>query len=118
MFLIVNAAVEMYFETHRDLWPTAKACHPFGPIMGLVTTATVWSFATTSMAYPKVLNWALFAGKRSYGIYLLHITAVSAAMRVAKKAVGGDSGLMYDLIAVTLATLIVRGRGGDPVAAV
>ncbi|HEX3147959.1 MAG TPA: acyltransferase [Gemmataceae bacterium] len=89
ILLVVNAALE---------W-----CHPFGPVMGLVTTTTVWSFATTTTAYPKMLNWALFAGKRSYGIYLLHITAVSAAMRVAQKAVGGTSGLVYDVIAVTLA---------------
>jgi len=77
----------------------------FGPVMGVVTTATVWSFATTTTPYPKVLNWALFAGKRSYGIYLLHITAVSAAMRVATKALGGaTAGWAYDLIAVSLAT--------------
>jgi peptidoglycan/LPS O-acetylase OafA/YrhL len=51
------------------------------------------------------LNWALFAGKRSYGIYLLHITAVSAAMRVATKALtGATAGWKYDLIAVSLAT--------------
>jgi peptidoglycan/LPS O-acetylase OafA/YrhL len=107
VFLVGNAALEMFFRTHRDLWPTAEACHPFGPVMGLVTTATVWSFATTSMAYPKVLNWALFAGKRSYGIYLLHITAVSAAMRVATKALGGEtSGWAYDLVAVTLAVAL------------
>ena len=83
----------------------AELCHPFGPVMGAVTTATVWSFATTTTPYPKVLNWALFAGKRSYGIYLLHITAVSAAMRVASKALGGaTAGWAYDLIAVSLAT--------------
>lgn len=77
----------------------------FGPIMGVVTTATVWSFATTTTPYPKLLNWALFAGKRSYGIYLLHITAVSAAMRVATKALtGATAGWKYDLIAVSLAT--------------
>jgi peptidoglycan/LPS O-acetylase OafA/YrhL len=103
--LLVNAALEMYFETHRDLFPTAKAFHPFGPVMGFVTTATVWSFATTATGYPKLLNWALFAGKRSYGIYLLHITAVSAAMRVAQKALGGaTAGWAYDLITVVLAT--------------
>jgi len=107
VILIVNAAVEMAFETHRDLFPAAKAFHPFGPVMGLVTTATVWSFATTTTAYPKVLNWALFAGKRSYGIYLLHITAVSAAMRVTTKALGGaTAGWAYDLVAVVLATVL------------
>lgn len=107
VLLVVNAAVDMYFETHRELFPTAKAFHPFGPVMGVVTTATVWSFATTTLTYPKLLNWALFAGKRSYGIYLLHITAVSAAMRVATKALGGaTSGWLYDLIAVGLATLL------------
>jgi peptidoglycan/LPS O-acetylase OafA/YrhL len=107
VLLVVNAAVEMYFEVHRNLFPTAKAFHPFGPVMGLVTTATVWSFATTTLAYPKLLNWALFAGKRSYGIYLLHIVAVSAAMRVATKATGGATdGWLYDLIAVGLATLM------------
>jgi peptidoglycan/LPS O-acetylase OafA/YrhL len=101
----VNAAVEMSFNLHRDLYPTAHAFESFGPIMGVVTTATVWSFATTTMPFPKLLNWALFAGKRSYGIYLLHITAVSAAMRVATKALGGSTaGWAYDLIAVTLAT--------------
>jgi peptidoglycan/LPS O-acetylase OafA/YrhL len=99
--------VEMYFEVHRDLFPTGRAFHPFGPVMGLVTTATVWSFATTTTGYPKLLNWALFAGKRSYGIYLLHITAVSAAMRVATRALGGaTSGWKYDLLAVGLATLM------------
>jgi peptidoglycan/LPS O-acetylase OafA/YrhL len=83
----------------------AEVCHAFGPVMGVVTTATVWSFATTTTPYPKLLNWALFAGKRSYGIYLLHITAVSAAMRVATKALGGaTAGWAYDLIAVVLAT--------------
>jgi peptidoglycan/LPS O-acetylase OafA/YrhL len=77
----------------------------FGPIMGVVTTATVWAFATTTTPYPKLLNWALFAGKRSYGIYLLHITAVSAAMRVATKALfGATAGWKFDLIAVSLAT--------------
>ena len=85
----------------------ADACHSFGPIMGLVTTATVWSFATTTVAYPKLLNWALFAGKRSYGIYLLHITAVSAAMRVATKVLSGaTAGWAYDLIAVSIAVAL------------
>jgi peptidoglycan/LPS O-acetylase OafA/YrhL len=107
VFLVVNAAVEMYFEVHRDLFPTAKAFHPFGPVIGVVTTATVWSFATTTLAYPRLLNWALFAGKRSYGIYLLHITAVSAAMRLTTRALGGaTSGWLYDLMAVGLATLL------------
>jgi peptidoglycan/LPS O-acetylase OafA/YrhL len=91
VFLVVNAAMEL--------------CHPFGPVMGVVTTAIVWSFATTSTPYPKLLNWALFAGKRSYGIYLLHITAVSAAMRLAQMTLGGaTAGWAYDLIAVGVAT--------------
>ena len=105
VLLVVNAAVEMYFKTHRGLYPTAEAFHPFGPVMGVVTTATVWSFATTTTPYPKLLNWALFAGKRSYGIYLLHITAVSAAMRLAQIALGeATGGWAYDLIAVVVAT--------------
>jgi peptidoglycan/LPS O-acetylase OafA/YrhL len=107
VFLVVNAAVGTYFETHRDMFPTAKAFHSFGPIMGLVTTATVWSFATTTTTYPKMLNWVLFAGKRSYGIYLLHVAAVSAGMRMATRSLdGATAGWAYDLIAVTLATLM------------
>jgi peptidoglycan/LPS O-acetylase OafA/YrhL len=90
VFLVVNAALEL--------------CHPFGPVMGVVTTAIVWSFVTTTTPYPKLLNWALFAGKRSYGIYLLHITAVSAAMRLAQTALGKTGGWKYDLIAVGVAT--------------
>lgn len=82
----------------------AELFHAFGPVMGVVTTATVWSFATTTTPYPKVLNWALFAGKRSYGIYLLHVAAVSAAMRGAQLALGGaTAGWKYDLIACSLA---------------
>src|SRR5262249_10537894 len=88
--LLANAAADLF--------------HPFGPVMGLVTTATGWSFATAATAYPRLMNWALFAGKRSYGIYLLHIVAVPVGIRLATRGTGETSGLLFDLIACTVAT--------------
>jgi peptidoglycan/LPS O-acetylase OafA/YrhL len=58
--------------------------HPFGPVMELVTTVTVWSFATTRTPYPRPLSLLLEVGKLSYGIYLLHLPVCSLALRVGR----------------------------------
>src|SRR5262245_59274614 len=47
--------------------------HPFGPVMGVVTTLTVWSFAVTRTPVPSPLKTLVLFGRWSYGIYLVHL---------------------------------------------
>lgn len=54
--------------------------HPFGPVMGVVTTLTVWSFAVTPMSVPRPAGPLVTWGKWSYEIYLLHLPFVSAGL--------------------------------------
>src|SRR5262249_42736397 len=53
---------------------------PFGRVMGIVTTRTVWSFAVTRLDLPWSLRPMALAGKWSYGIYLLHLPVCSASL--------------------------------------
>jgi len=57
----------------------AVVFHPFGPVMGIVTTVVVWSFATTRTGVPGSLQMPTRFGKWSYGIYLLHLPMCMAA---------------------------------------
>lgn len=92
VFLVANAAADRY--------------HAFGPVVGAVTTVTVWSFATTTTRFPRALDWGRFAGKRSYGIYLLHIAPVSVGVRLAPWVVGQTTGPWFDLVACTVAAAL------------
>jgi len=56
----------------------------FGPVMGLVTTLVVWSFATTRMEVPGSLQMPTKAGKWSYGIYLFHLPFCHAALMMCR----------------------------------
>ena len=58
--------------------------HPFGPVMGVVTTLTVWSFATTRTPVTPPLTWLVQFGKWSYGIYLVHLPFCSGGLRAAQ----------------------------------
>jgi peptidoglycan/LPS O-acetylase OafA/YrhL len=79
---------------------------PFGPIMGVVTTAVVWSFATTRVAMPAALAPLVTAGKWSYGIYLLHLPFCSAALRICEKAgLRKEEPVSYYAAAAVLATV-------------
>ena len=79
---------------------------PFGPIMGVLTTAVVWSFATTRVAMPTALWPMVKAGKWSYGIYLLHLPFCSAALTLCRKAgLGPDGPVSYFVTAGVLATV-------------
>lgn len=78
---------------------------PFGPVMGLLTTAVVWSFAVTRVGLPTVLGPAVRAGKWSYGIYLLHLPLCSAAKAVCGKVgLGPHQPVLYYTAAAVLAT--------------
>ncbi|HEX3147960.1 MAG TPA: acyltransferase [Gemmataceae bacterium] len=79
---------------------------PFGPVMGLVTTITVWSFAVTRMPVPRSMNWLVLCGKWSYGIYLVHLPFCSAGLRVAQR-LGLDEGpkVLYFGVATLVATV-------------
>jgi peptidoglycan/LPS O-acetylase OafA/YrhL len=59
--------------------------HPFGPVMGVLTTVTVWSFAVTKMPVPRPWDLLVTWGKWSYEIYLLHLPFVSAGLLVARE---------------------------------
>lgn len=79
---------------------------PFGPIMGVVTTMVVWSFATTRVPMPAALCPLVAAGKWSYGIYLLHLPFCSAALTLCRKAgLGPDEPVGYFAAAAVLATV-------------
>jgi peptidoglycan/LPS O-acetylase OafA/YrhL len=80
--------------------------HPFGPIMGVVTTLTVWSFATTTTPVPRPLSLLVLGGKWSYGIYLVHLPFCSAGLRVAQRlGLEGCPGFVYFGVATALATV-------------
>jgi peptidoglycan/LPS O-acetylase OafA/YrhL len=84
--------------------------NPFGPVMGLVTTLTVWSFATTRMPVPR--PWGLLAkwGKWSYEIYLVHLPFCSLGNQTARE-LGRRLGLetlprgVYVVVAAGVATV-------------
>ena len=59
--------------------------HPFGPVMGVVTTLTVWSFATTRMPVPRPMTVLVLCGKWSYGIYLVHLPFCGGGLRAAQR---------------------------------
>jgi peptidoglycan/LPS O-acetylase OafA/YrhL len=59
--------------------------HAFGPIMATVTTLTVMSFAMTKTPFPRHASWMLFAGKLSYGVYLIHLPVCSLSLRIAQQ---------------------------------
>jgi peptidoglycan/LPS O-acetylase OafA/YrhL len=84
--------------------------HPFGPVMGVVTTLTVWSFATTRMAVPPPLTWLVQFGKWSYSIYLVHLPFCSGGLRAAQwLGLEGSPGLVYFGVATLLATAGATG---------
>jgi len=79
--------------------------HPFGPVMGVVTTLTVWSFATTRTPVTPPLTWLVQFGKWSYGIYLVHLPFCSGGLRAAQwLGLEGAPGLVYFGVATLLAT--------------
>jgi peptidoglycan/LPS O-acetylase OafA/YrhL len=80
-------------------------CHPFGPVMGVVTTLTVWSFATTRTPVPSPLGWLVQFGKWSYSIYLVHLPFCSGGLRAAQwLGLEGATGFVYFGVATLLAT--------------
>jgi peptidoglycan/LPS O-acetylase OafA/YrhL len=80
--------------------------HPFGPVMGLVTTLTVWSFAVTRVLVPSSLNPLVLFGKWSYGIYLVHLPFCSGGLRAAQwLGLDGAPGVVYFGTATLIATL-------------
>jgi peptidoglycan/LPS O-acetylase OafA/YrhL len=84
--------------------------HPFGPVMGVVTTLTVWSFATTRMPVPPPLTWLVQFGKWSYSIYLVHLPFCSGGLRAAQwLGLEGSPGLVYFGVATLLATAGATG---------
>jgi peptidoglycan/LPS O-acetylase OafA/YrhL len=87
--------------------------HPFGPVMGVVTTLTVWSFAVTRLEVPRSLKPMVLAGKWSYGIYLLHLPVCSASLRVCRD-LGLESGgkVLYFTAAAVLATVWTAALAG------
>jgi peptidoglycan/LPS O-acetylase OafA/YrhL len=80
--------------------------HPFGPVMGVVTTLTVWSFATTRMPVPAPATSLVLWGKWSYSIYLVHLPFCSLGLRAAQR-LGLEDGSwpVYVGVAALLATL-------------
>ena len=80
--------------------------HPFGPVMGVVTTLTVWSFAVTRTPVPRPLDGLVRCGKWSYGIYLVHLPFCSLGLRVATR-LGLDEAprAVYVSVAALLATV-------------
>jgi len=86
--------------------------HPFGPVMGVLTTVTVWSFAVTKMPVPRPWDLLVTCGKWSYEIYLLHLPFVSGALLVTRELerLAHELGLeavprgVYVTVAAVLAT--------------
>jgi peptidoglycan/LPS O-acetylase OafA/YrhL len=79
--------------------------HPFGPVMGVVTTLTVWSFATTRTPVTPPLTWLVQFGKWSYGIYLVHLPFCSGGLRAAQwLGLEPAHGPVYFGVATLLAT--------------
>ena len=79
--------------------------HPFGPVMGVVTTLVVWAFATTRVGVPRSLKLSTTAGKWSYGIYLFHLPFCSAALLMCRFARLDHLGTIgYFVAAVVIAT--------------
>jgi len=80
--------------------------HPFGPVMGVVTTLTVWSFATTRMPVPPPATSLVLCGKWSYSIYLVHLPFCSLGLRAAQRlGLEDGSWAVYVGVAALLATL-------------
>jgi peptidoglycan/LPS O-acetylase OafA/YrhL len=80
--------------------------HPFGPVMGVVTTLTVWSFAVTRTPVPASLGWLVQCGKWSYGIYLVHLPFCSGGLRVAQwLGLEGTPSAVYFGVATLIATV-------------
>lgn len=80
--------------------------HPFGPVMGLVTTLTVWSFAVTRTPVPSPLNGLVLFGRWSYGIYLVHLPFCSGGLRAAQwLGLEGAPGPVYFGVATLIATV-------------
>jgi peptidoglycan/LPS O-acetylase OafA/YrhL len=86
---------------------------PFGPVMGVVTTLTVWSFAVTRLALPWSLRPMALAGKWSYGIYLLHLPVCSASLAVCRKLGLSEAvPVPYFTAAAVLATVWTAALAG------
>jgi peptidoglycan/LPS O-acetylase OafA/YrhL len=80
--------------------------HPFGPVMGMVTTLTVWSFAVTETPVPRLLSPLVLGGKWSYGIYLVHLPFCSGGLRAAQRlGLEQAPGLVYFGVATAIATV-------------
>jgi len=96
--LLTGAVVAMFRPRQRDGWPWvgvigllgvlingwAMYFPAFGPVMGLLTTAVIWSFATTKLDVPGSLQMPTKAGKWSYGIYLFHLPFCIAALMLCR----------------------------------
>lgn len=79
----------------------------FGPIMATVTTLIVWSFATTRTPYPMQGAVFLWAGRLSYGVYLLHLPVCSLANRAyLYLGLPADSPALFWLFAPVVAMVI------------
>jgi peptidoglycan/LPS O-acetylase OafA/YrhL len=80
--------------------------HPFGLVMGAMTTFVVWSFATTRVRVPSSLGLTTAVGKWSYGIYLFHLPFCSAALLICRLCGLDRLGTIgYFTVAGILATL-------------
>ena len=79
--------------------------HPFGPVMGVLTTLTVWSFAVTPAPVPRPGDLLVTWGKWSYEIYLVHLPFCSAARQAALKlGLEEVNRGVYVIVAAVLAT--------------